>query len=96
MRLAGFSNEEAIHADMSNSLVGRAVHAQIIKSDEEADQVVNNALLRFYVECGCLGEALKVFEEMPQRNVVSWNILMASVAAQGKVSEAFDVFRVMQ
>ncbi|KAI9100332.1 hypothetical protein K1719_024550 [Acacia pycnantha] len=83
-------------ADMSNSLVGSAVHAQIIKSDEEADQVVNNALLRFYIECGCLGEALKVFEEMPQRNVVSWNTLMAGVAAQGKVSEAFDVFRVMQ
>ncbi|KAK4278143.1 hypothetical protein QN277_016031 [Acacia crassicarpa] len=83
-------------ADMSDSLVGSAVHAQIIKSDEEADQVVNNALLRFYVECGCLGEALKVFEEMPQRNVVSWNTLMSGVAAQGKVSEAFDVFRVMQ
>ncbi|XP_028752748.1 pentatricopeptide repeat-containing protein At3g14330 [Neltuma alba] len=83
-------------ADTSNSLVGRAVHAQIIKSDEEADQVVNNALLRFYVECGCLGEALKVFEEMPQRNVVSWNTLIAGVAAQDKVSETFDAFRVMQ
>ncbi|XP_054796791.1 pentatricopeptide repeat-containing protein At3g14330-like isoform X2 [Prosopis cineraria] len=83
-------------ADTSDSLLGRAVHAQVIKSDEEVDQVVNNALLRFYVECGFLGDALKVFEGMPQRNVVSWNTLVAGVAAQDKVSETFDAFRVMQ
>ncbi|XP_054799496.1 pentatricopeptide repeat-containing protein At3g14330-like isoform X2 [Prosopis cineraria] len=83
-------------ADTSDSLLGRAVHAQVIKSDEEEDQVVNNALLRFYVECGFLGDALKVFEGIPQRNVVSWNTLVAGVAAQDKVSETFDAFRVMQ
>ncbi|XP_054799887.1 pentatricopeptide repeat-containing protein At3g14330-like [Prosopis cineraria] len=83
-------------ADKSDSLLGRAVHAQVIKSDEEEDQVVNNALLRFYVVCGFLGDGLKVFEGMPQRNVVSWNTLVAGVAAQDKVPETFDAFRVMQ
>ncbi|KAI4307683.1 hypothetical protein L6164_030845 [Bauhinia variegata] len=83
-------------ADMSHSLVGRAVHAQIIKHDEEIDQVVNNSLFRFYLVCGCFDEALKVFEVMPERNVVSWNTLIAGLVNQDKVFETFDTFRVMQ
>ncbi|XP_015966409.1 pentatricopeptide repeat-containing protein At3g14330 [Arachis duranensis] len=83
--------------DTSDAFLGRAIHAQIVKHDEEADQVVNNALLKFYVECGgCFNEALKVFEVMPQRNVVSWNTLIAGFAGQGRVFEMLDAFRVMQ
>nr|KYP41741.1 Pentatricopeptide repeat-containing protein At3g14330 family [Cajanus cajan] len=48
-------------SDSANALVGRAIHAQIFKHDEETDQVVNNALLGFYVECGCFDEVLKVW-----------------------------------
>ncbi|KAF7829919.1 pentatricopeptide repeat-containing protein [Senna tora] len=82
--------------DTTNLFLGKAVHAQIVKSSEESDQVVNNALFGFYVECGSFGEALKVFEEMPQRNVVSWNTLIGGIAGQDKVSETLDAFRVMQ
>ena len=83
--------------DVSDAFLGRAIHAQIVKHEGEADQVVNNALLRFYVECGgCFDEVLKVFEVMPQRNVVSWNTLIAGFAGQGRVFETLDAFRVMQ
>ena len=84
-------------SDSGNALVGRAIHAQIVKHDvEEADQVVNNALLGLYVEIGCFDEVLKVFEAMPQRNVVSWNTLIASFAGQGRMFETLAAFRVMQ
>ncbi|KAG5022477.1 hypothetical protein JHK85_018819 [Glycine max] len=84
-------------SDLDNALVGRAIHAQIVKHDVgEADQVVNNALLGLYVEIGCFDEVLKVFEEMPQRNVVSWNTLIAGFAGQGRVFETLSAFRVMQ
>ena len=42
----------------------------------EADQVVNNALLGLYVEIECFDEVLKVFEAMPQRNVVLEHLLV--------------------
>ncbi|XP_028070373.1 pentatricopeptide repeat-containing protein At3g14330 [Camellia sinensis] len=76
--------------------VGRAVHAQIVKSNEEPDQVVWNALLRFYAECGCFEEVLQVFEGMPQRNIVSWNSLIAGFVRRDQLFEAFDTFRRMQ
>ncbi|XP_075659976.1 pentatricopeptide repeat-containing protein At3g14330-like [Castanea sativa] len=45
-------------ADLCELRVGKAVHAQIMKCNEEPDQVVNNALLRLYTECGCFDEVL--------------------------------------
>lgn len=92
-----FSMALKASSDSGNAMVGRAIHAQIVKHDVgEADQVVNNALLGFYVELGCLNEVLKVFEVMPQRNVVSWNTLIAGLAGQDRPSETLGAFRVMQ
>lgn len=75
---------------------GRAVHAQIIKSDEEPDQVVYNALLRFYTECGSSQEVLKVFDDMPERNVATWNSFVAGFVKKDQVFEALETFRKMQ
>jgi len=73
-----------------------SVHNQVVMFIGEADQVVNNALLGFYVDTSCLDEVLKVFEVMPQRNVVSWNTLIAGLAGQDRPSETLGAFRVMQ
>ncbi|KAF5746637.1 pentatricopeptide repeat-containing protein [Tripterygium wilfordii] len=83
-------------ADLNDFQVGRGIHAQVAKSNEEPDQVVNNALLRFYAECGRFDEVVKVFEEMPERNIVSWNSLITSLLKQGRLFEAMDMFRRMQ
>ncbi|KAM3760573.1 hypothetical protein ACB098_01G204100 [Castanea mollissima] len=83
-------------ADLCELRVGKAVHAQIIKCNEEPDQVVNNALLRLCTECGCFDEVLRVFEEMPQQNVVSWNSLIAGFVHRKQVFESPDTFRRMQ
>jgi len=92
-----FSMALKASSDSGNALVGRAIHAQIVKHDVgEADQVVNNALLGFYVEIGCFDEVLKMFEVMPRRNVVSWNTLIAGLAGQDRVPETLGAFRVMQ
>ncbi|KAM3283399.1 hypothetical protein P3S67_027044 [Capsicum chacoense] len=76
--------------------VGRGVHGQIVKSEKGGDQVVYNALLGMYSQCGCFRDVLKVFEEMPERNVVSWNSLIAGFVKKRRVFEAFETFRRMQ
>lgn len=91
-----FSTALKASADLFDFLVGRAVHAQIVKSNKEPDQVVNNALLRLYVQCGCSDDVLKVFEGMPERNVVSWNTLIAGFVEKDKLFDSFHTFRRMQ
>ncbi|PQM36367.1 pentatricopeptide repeat-containing protein [Prunus yedoensis var. nudiflora] len=49
-----------------------------------------------YLKCGDADFAYKVFNEMPVRNVVSWNSMISGLAHQGKFKEALDVFREMQ
>ncbi|CDO99958.1 unnamed protein product [Coffea canephora] len=83
-------------SDLLELRVGRAVHGQIIKAKNEPDQVVYNSLLRLYTKCGCFDEVLKVFEGMPQRNVVSWNSIIMGFVKRENVFEALETFRKMQ
>ncbi|KAI3984610.1 hypothetical protein MKX01_040487 [Papaver californicum] len=44
---------------------------------------VGSALLDMYAKCGCIALGCRVFEEMPERNVVSWT---AIISALGRAS----------
>ncbi|CAK7338912.1 unnamed protein product [Dovyalis caffra] len=83
-------------ADLRELWVGRGVHGQVIKAIEEPDQVVNNAVLRLYTQCECFDEVLKVFDQMPERNVVSWNSMISGLVKEDKLGKSLDVFRRMQ
>lgn len=49
----------------------------------------------FYTKCECLGDARKVFDEMPDRNVVSWTAMISAYSQRGYASEALNLFRQM-
>ena len=40
------------------------------------NQVVGNALVDLYAKCGVLEKAREVFDMLPTRNIVSWNVLI--------------------
>lgn len=92
----GFSVALKACSELLELRVGKAVHARIIKGESQPDQVVYNALLRLYTECGSFEEVLRVFEEMPDRNIVSWNSMIVGLVKKDKVFEALDTFRRMQ
>ncbi|KAI5067616.1 hypothetical protein GOP47_0018144 [Adiantum capillus-veneris] len=63
------------------------VHAEIVKEDLENDIYVGSTLIDVYIKCGSLTDAREVFDELPVRNVVSWNALIAGYARQGLLDE---------
>ncbi|WCJ24151.1 Pentatricopeptide repeat (PPR) superfamily protein [Euphorbia peplus] len=63
--------------------VGRFIHGKCVKIGSDLDVTVANSLMSMYSKCGDLGECLKVFDEMPDRNVRSWNIVIAGFGDVG-------------
>ena len=40
-------------------------------------------LVDMYSKCGCLEDAHKVFDQVPERNMVSWNVIILGYAQHG-------------
>jgi pentatricopeptide repeat protein len=74
---------------------GRFVHQQIIQSGLETDVFVANSLVDMYAKCGSMGDAWRVFNKMPSRDLVTWNAILGGFAMHGHGKEALKHFAQM-
>ncbi|KAL3850401.1 hypothetical protein ACJIZ3_012283 [Penstemon smallii] len=58
--------------------VGASVHSMVLKEGFRSDSHVSNTLLTMYGGCGVIEFARKVFDEMCDRDVVSWSSMIAA------------------
>ncbi|GMH11367.1 hypothetical protein Nepgr_013208 [Nepenthes gracilis] len=89
-----------------NLYLGSALHASIIKKHEFYDPrfcddprnaiVVWNSLLGMYWKCQELSYAVKVFDEMPMRDTVSWNSIISGFLTHGEFDMGMRLFRKMR
>ncbi|CAA7406561.1 unnamed protein product [Spirodela intermedia] len=71
------------------------IHAHIVKMGFMGDIFVPNSLLDSYSRCRAgAGDssARKLFDEMPHRDVVSWNTMIAGLVRSGEVGAARRLF----
>ncbi|KAK9947636.1 hypothetical protein M0R45_003251 [Rubus argutus] len=47
-----------------------------IRGELGLNAITGNALVNMYAKCGCLGEARKVFDEIPWKNVICWTSMV--------------------
>ncbi|RWR92790.1 pentatricopeptide repeat-containing protein [Cinnamomum micranthum f. kanehirae] len=73
----------------------RRVHARIIKSQFASEIFIQNRLVDSYAKCGCLDDARKVFDKMPQWNTFSWNSMISAFTKSGFLDEALSLFQAM-
>ncbi|KAI5074899.1 hypothetical protein GOP47_0010860 [Adiantum capillus-veneris] len=76
---------------------GKKVHDEILRQGLlEHDIVLGGALVDMYAKCGALHQAQIVLENLPSRNVVCWNALIAGYAQNGQGQQALNCFEQMQ
>ncbi|XP_057873534.2 pentatricopeptide repeat-containing protein At3g12770 [Cryptomeria japonica] len=75
---------------------GMGIHQTIIESGFSTDLVVVNALIDMYAKCGSISKAHELFDNMPQRNVVSWAAIIAVYTQNGLVEKSLETFKQMQ
>ncbi|XP_042501928.1 pentatricopeptide repeat-containing protein At3g58590-like [Macadamia integrifolia] len=81
-----------------NSLaLGSSVHGFVIKNEVRCcDLFVCNVLIDMYSKCGSVGSAVKVFNQMRERNLISWTALISALGIHGYAHEALKRFREME
>ena len=52
---------------------GKQSHSFLLKSGFKSNTLLASVLLTMYLKCGSVGYAAHLFDEMIQRDVVSWN-----------------------
>ncbi|OAY73911.1 putative pentatricopeptide repeat-containing protein, chloroplastic [Ananas comosus] len=75
--------------------LGRWVHSHLAKYKIKLNAFVGSALIDMYARCGSLEEAQEVFDEMRERDVVSYNSLIAGLAMHGRSKEAVELYEKM-
>lgn len=71
---------------------GKRVHGHIKGSGFAPGIFISNKILDLYCKCESVSHAQKLFDEMGERDLCSWNILISGYAKMGWLSEARKVF----
>ncbi|KAK9053438.1 hypothetical protein SSX86_030072 [Deinandra increscens subsp. villosa] len=73
-------------------VVGQSIHAHSFKFGIHDDVYVGNSMISLYTGCGVLRCAYKVFDEMSERDIVSWNSIIIGCLRSGELDMAQDLF----
>ncbi|XP_077249800.1 pentatricopeptide repeat (PPR) superfamily protein [Tasmannia lanceolata] len=87
-----FSSALSACAGLMDLKLGTQIHALILKSPFSSNVYMGSALIDMYSKCRSASDACKLFDEMPQRNVVSWNSLITCCEQNGPINEALELF----
>ncbi|EYU35808.1 hypothetical protein MIMGU_mgv1a021697mg, partial [Erythranthe guttata] len=71
---------------------GRMAHALVEKLGFQLNLVLQNAILHLYASCGNIRDAYLVFDNMPQRDIVTWNTMITQLVKSGDINSAYEMF----
>lgn len=74
---------------------GKALHAEAVKSGADTEVMIGTSLVNMYAKCGDILASRNVFDEMPDRNVVTWNAMIGGYLKHGNTDSAFGLFAQM-
>ncbi|KAK4585351.1 hypothetical protein RGQ29_022851 [Quercus rubra] len=75
---------------------GKMVHSQVLKMGLDYETHVVNGLIKLYTSCGRVDEARDLFDEMSERDFVSWSTMVSGYVQNGCSNEALVLFKQMQ
>ncbi|KAK1323601.1 Pentatricopeptide repeat-containing protein [Acorus calamus] len=82
-------------AGAGDLVIGAQIHALVSRSPLSGDVYMGSALVDMYSKCGRGSDAIKVFDGMRERNVVSWNSLITCYKQNGPADGALRSFAAM-
>ncbi|KAI3669421.1 hypothetical protein L6452_40656 [Arctium lappa] len=74
---------------------GCVIHGRVVKCGFYSNVFVGNALVAFYAKCHMIEACRSVFEEILQKDLVSWNSVISGYTTNGRFIEALELFHTL-
>ncbi|PKA64493.1 Pentatricopeptide repeat-containing protein [Apostasia shenzhenica] len=72
--------------------LGKQIHCYSLKSEAYSDVTFRTKLIDMYSKCGLLQWACRVFAQMKDKNMVTWNSMLSGLFSHGFVDCAVETF----
>ncbi|KAL8162895.1 hypothetical protein V2J09_014384 [Rumex salicifolius] len=76
--------------------LGERIHDFMKMKKMEIGVILGTALVHMYSQNGAIKNAQTVFDEMPERNIRTWNAMIHGLAIHGHGEEAINLFKKLQ
>ncbi|KAF5742145.1 pentatricopeptide repeat-containing protein [Tripterygium wilfordii] len=75
---------------------GLSVHQHVVVSGFSSDSYIASSFINFYAKFGLTCNARKVFDNMPERNLVPWTAIIGCYSRAGDADSGFCLYNQMQ
>lgn len=82
-------------ADYGSLIIGKSIHAYVLRASFESLVNISTALLDMYSKCGSVGTARLIFNRMKQKTAISWNSMIDGYVQNEDAEEAMEIFQKM-
>lgn len=76
--------------------LGKELHCFALKANLVNDVFVGCSILDMYAKGGCIEQAQMVFDGLKERDLASWNVVIAGYGINGNANKALELFEEMQ
>lgn len=83
-------------ANLASLEKGENFHGKVMKLGFQYDIFVDTALLDMYAKSGSIESSRKIFERMPQKNVITWTAMIQGLAENGFAEESLALYEQME
>ncbi|OWM83384.1 pentatricopeptide repeat-containing protein At4g04370 [Punica granatum] len=86
----------AASAQLDSYNYGTSIHGYILRRNISVDLAVKNSLITMYAKCNGIEKSRAVFDQMENKDLVSWNAIIAGYAQNGHICQSFSLFNAMR
>ncbi|PPD77147.1 hypothetical protein GOBAR_DD25932 [Gossypium barbadense] len=103
LNLEGMSSNYVTYASVLTALsglaaldLGKQVHNHVLRCKLPFYVVLQNSLIDMYSKCGNLIYSRRIFDNMPERTVISWNAMLVGYSKHGMGREVVELYKLMR
>ncbi|KAF8403418.1 hypothetical protein HHK36_011521 [Tetracentron sinense] len=102
LQLEGITANETVMVSVISSYAhlgaleqGERAHDYVVRNNLTVNLILGTALVDMYARCGSIPKAIRVFEELPEKDTLSWTALIAGLAMHGYAKKSVEYFSEM-